>query len=270
MERTFGQIAADARIALFKAFGDLGGGHYGGCFSLIEELVQIYFREMRVDPANPGWPDRDRFVLSKGHAGFGLYAVLAERGFFGREYLSRFDNGVMLPKHADKHRVPGVDVSTGSLGQGLSIAVGMAIAAMRAGKGVRVFTIMGDGEANEGQIWEAAMTAGKYRLGNLTGVVDINRLQCDGDPDDVMPMPGLAAMWEAVGWQVEYADGHDFDQLEAAFARTRGDRDRPAVILAATVKGKGVSFMENVRDWHGGTCTREQYDQGLRELEMAR
>ena len=262
MENKLDQIARSAKIELHKAFGKLGGGHYGGCLSIIEILVQLYFREMRVDPANPQWPQRDRLVLSKGHAGFGLYAVLAQRGFFPSSKLSELENGVMLPKHADKHRVPGVDVSTGSLAQGISIAVGMAIAAQKARKGVRVFSVLGDGELNEGQVWEAAMTAAKYKLDNLIAVVDRNRLSVDGNTDEVMPMGDLEKKWEAFGWNVEKADGHDFAQLSAAFAKARASTGRPTVIIANTVKGKGISFMEGVMEWHGGACTPEQQTQG--------
>lgn len=269
-ERTLEQIAADIRISLFKAFAELEGGHYGACFSITEIMTQLYFREMRVDPANPQWPERDRFVLSKGHAGFGLYATLAERGFFPREFLTSRRDGIILPKHADKHRVPGVDVSTGSLGQGLSIAVGMAIAARRQDKGIRVFALMGDGELNEGQIWEAAMAAAKYGLDNLVGIVDNNRLQVDGPPEAVMPIEPLADKWRSFGWAVEKAAGHDFAQLGAAFERARKVRGQPAVVIAQTIKGKGVSFMENARDWHGGTCTPAQLEIGLGELQAAR
>jgi len=269
MERSLEQVALAARQNLFKALGDLGSGHYGACLSEIELITYLYFEEMNVDPAKPDWAERDRFVLSKGHGGFGLYAVLAERGFMPRERLGRLEDGVMLPKHADKHRVPGVDISTGSLGQGLSVACGMALCATREGKGVRVYAVLGDGECNEGQIWEAAMAAGKYRLGNLVAAVDYNHLQFDGTTDDVMPLEPFADKWRACGWHaITIEDGHDFDLIRKAYAEARMVEDKPVVILAHTVKGKGISFMENALVWHGGSCNEEQLKQGYRDLGM--
>ncbi|MBQ9512135.1 MAG: transketolase [Lachnospiraceae bacterium] len=269
MNRDLEQTALAARQNLFYSLGKLGSGHYGACLSEIELLTYLYCEELRVDPANPEKPDRDRFVLSKGHGGFGLYCVMAECGFLPRKRIAAFENGVMLPKHADKHRIPGVDVSTGSLGQGLSVAVGMALYAKREQKTIRVYAVLGDGECNEGQIWEAAMSASKYRLDNLIAAVDYNGLQFDGDVNEVMPLEPFADKWEAYGWHaIEVKDGHDFDQIRAAYQAAKEIRDKPVVIIARTVKGKGISFMENETTWHGGSCTKEQLQQGYRDLGM--
>lgn len=261
-------VANNARKNLFEAFYKLGSGHYGAVLSEIEPLVYLYFKEMNVRPDDPNWEGRDRFVLSKGHGGFGLYAVLAERGFIPRERLSAYENGVMLPKHADKHRIPGVDISTGSLGQGFSMATGMAIAAQRDKKDIRVYTLLGDGECNEGQVWEAAMAAAKYRLDNFVAVIDKNVLQFDGGTEEVMPLEPFALKWEAFGWHaINVMDGHNFDYLEKAFEEARATKDRPTVIIANTIKGKGISFMEGVTAWHGGSCNDDNYKQGLSDLE---
>ena len=281
MKRSLEEAARAARADLFLALRALGGGHFGACLSEIDILTYLYFEEMNVRPQEPDWPDRDRFVLSKGHGGFGLYSVLAERGFFPRERLSALENGVMLPKHADKHRVPGVDVSTGSLGPGLSIACGMALAAKRSGSSVRVFALLGDGECNEGQIWEAAAFAAKYKLDNLIAAVDANGLQFDGRSEEIMPMEPFAAKWRAFGWNTIEANGHDFEAIRAAYAQAgpgrRGGCDsaagaedgrdeRPSMIIFRTVKGKGLSFMENEVLWHSGNCDDEQFAAGCREL----
>jgi transketolase len=269
MQHELEKAALSARRNLFDALGKLGSGHYGACLSEIEIITYLYFREMNVKPEDPKWEGRDRFVLSKGHGGFGLYAVLAERGFMPRERLARLEDGVMLPKHADKHRIPGVELSTGSLGQGLSAACGMALCAKRDGSPIRVYAVLGDGECNEGQIWEAAMAAGKYKLDNLVATVDYNHLQFDGPTQEVMPLEPFADKWRASGWYaIEVEDGHDFDQLEAAYKEARGVVGKPVVILAHTVKGKGISFMENATEWHGGSCNAEQLAQGYRDLGM--
>lgn len=269
MEKTLEQIALSARQNLFLSLGKLGSGHYGACLSEIEILTYLYFKEMNVRPEEPDWQGRDRFVLSKGHGGFGLYSVLMERGFMPRERLCALENGVMLPKHSDRHRIPGVDASTGSLGQGLSIACGMALAAKRANASIRVFALLGDGEINEGQVWEAAMLASKYKLDNLVAAVDANSLQFDGKCEDIMPMEPLADKWSAFGWYVLEADGHDFAQLHKAYAHAREIKGQPVMILARTVKGKGISFMENATKWHGGTCSEEEIAQGLHDLGIS-
>lgn len=265
MEKTLEQAALNARRDLLTALSSLGGGHFGACLSEIDILTYLYFEEMNIRPEEPLWEGRDRFVLSKGHGGFGLYSVLAQRGFIPRERLSAFEDGVMLPKHADKHRVPGVDLSTGSLGQGLSAACGMALAAKRDDSGVRVFALLGDGECNEGQIWEAAMFAAKYKLNNLIAAVDANGLQFDGRSGDIMPMEPMAEKWKAFGWFVREADGHDFVSVRNAY-RQAALAERPSMIIFRTVKGKGISYMENVTQWHSGNPDPLQLAEGCRQL----
>lgn len=268
MNRTLEQTAHSVRQTLFSSLQRLGGGHYGACLSEVELITYLYFEEMNVRPEEPDWTGRDRFVLSKGHGGFGLYSVLAERGFLTKEQLCEYENGVMLPKHANSQRVPGVDISTGSLGQGLSIACGMALTAKRENSGVRVFAVLGDGECNEGQIWEAAMTASKYKLDNLVAAVDMNGLSFDGKTADIMPMEPFTDKWRAFGWHVFEVDGHDIAQIREAYTKARGIKDKPIMIVAHTVKGKGVSFMEHNRKWHGGTCSEAEIRQGYIDLEM--
>ena len=247
-----------------------GSGHPGGSLSCTEALVALYFDVMKVDPKNPKDPARDRFVLSKGHCGPALYAPLALRGFFPMELLDTMNRGgTDLPSHSDRLHTPGVDMSTGSLGQGLSAAVGMAIAGKMDSAAYRVYALMGDGEIEEGQIWEAAMSAAKYKLDNLCGIVDVNGLQIDGRTADVMPSEPLDAKFAAFGWNVIKADGHDFDSLRAALAAAKAEKGRPSVILAKTVKGKGVSFMENDPGWHGKAPNAEQYEQAMTELNAA-
>lgn len=266
MDKILEKTALAARRNLFIALHRLGGGHFGACLSEIDILTYLYFEEMNIRPEQPEWEGRDRFILSKGHGGFGLYSVLAERGFFPPERLWSYDNGVMLPKHADKHRVPGVDVSTGSLGQGLSVACGMALAAKRDGSGIRVFTLLGDGECNEGQVWEAAMFASKYGLDNLIAAVDSNGLQFDGMSRDIMPMESMAEKWKAFGWDVQEADGHDFESIGKAYKFSGNKNGRPKMIIFRTVKGKGISFMENQINWHSGNCNEEELRDGCRQL----
>lgn len=242
-------------------------GHPGGSLSAAEIVSTLFFQEMRINPDDPRWADRDRFVLSKGHAAPVLYAALAEKGFFPKEELQglrQIDH--MLQGHPDMKKTPGVDMSTGSLGQGLSAANGMALAGKLDGKDYRVFVLLGDGEVAEGQIWEAAMAAAHYKLDNVTAVLDLNGLQIDGPTDSVMCTSPLAEKWRSFGWQVFEVDGHDVDALLAAFAKAKRVKDRPSIILAKTVKGKGVSFMENQAGWHGNAPSVEQGEQALKEL----
>lgn len=261
------RIATTIRRAAFKAMAGAGGGHFGGSLSLIEILTALYWGVLRVDPAAPGKSDRDRLVLSKGHAGPALYATLAERGFFPREWLAELDtSGGRLPKHVDRFKVPGVDVSSGALGQGLSIGAGMALAARLDAQDVRVYVIMGDGECNSGQIWEAAMTASKYRLSNLTGIVDRNHCQVDGASDEVMPLEPFASKWESFGWNVIAVDGHSIPAMLQALRLAARVNDRPSVLLARTIKGKGVSFMEDRYEWHSGSLTNELFEAAMAEL----
>lgn len=259
-------IALSARKHLFESLCILGGGHFGACLSEIDILTYLYFEEMNIDPDRPLKADRDRFVLSKGHGGFGLYSVLMERGFIQKERLTAFENGVMLPKHADKHRIPGVDISTGSLGQGLSIAAGMALVIKRDELDNKVYCLLGDGECNEGQVWEAAMFASKYKLDNLIGAVDLNQLQFDGRTEEIMPMDPVRDKWQAFGWHVIEANGHDFWDIREAYKEASTITGKPVMILFHTIKGKGISFMENQVKWHGGSCNETEFEQGMREL----
>lgn len=260
--------AAKARRLGLDMVYRAASGHLGGSFSALDLLTLLYQEVMHIDPARPQDPDRDRFVLSKGHCTPGLYPTLALRGYFPEEELKQFRSiDGHMSGHAEMHHVKGVDMSTGSLGQGVSAAVGMAMAGKLDRKGYQVYTLLGDGELEEGQVWEAAMAAAKYKLDNLCAVVDVNGLQIDGRTADVMPTEPLDQKFAAFGWQVEQADGHDFDSLRAAFARAAAAQGRPAVILARTVKGKGVSFMEDNAGWHGKAPNDEQYQQAAAELD---
>ncbi len=266
--RELAVIATRARLAGLAAVYGCQSGHIGGSFSAMDILTVLYQEVLRVDPSRPDDPDRDRFVLSKGHCTPALYPTLALRGFFPLEDLKLFRSiEGHLSGHAEMHHVKGVDMSTGSLGQGLSAAVGMALAARLDGRDCRVYALMGDGEIEEGQIWEAAMSAAKYRLSNLCGIVDVNGLQIDGRTADVMPSEPLDEKWAAFGWNVIKTDGHDYAALSKAFADAKKEKKRPTVILAATVKGKGVSFMENDPGWHGKAPNEEQYAKAKSELE---
>lgn len=246
---------------------EAGSGHPGGSLSVVEILTLLYFHFMKVDPERPDWPDRDRLILSKGHACPAWYAVLAERGFFPVEELLTLRRlGSRLQGHPDMRKTPGVEASTGSLGQGLSFANGVALAGKLDGRSYRVYAILGDGEIQEGQIWEAAMAAAHYKLDNLTAILDFNGLQIDGPVAEVMsPLP-VQDKWAAFGWNVISSDGHDFDDLAAAFEEARRCRGKPTMVVAKTVKGKGISFMENQVDWHGKAPSQKELELGLREL----
>lgn len=244
-----------------------GSGHPGGSLSAADIVATLYFSAMRLDPERPDWPDRDRFVLSKGHAAPVLYAALAERGYFPVAELTTLRQlGSPLQGHPDMNKVPGVEMSTGSLGQGLSAANGMALALRLDGRDSRVYVLLGDGELQEGQVWEAAMAAAHYKLDNLTAFVDYNGLQIDGPVAEVMsPLP-LADKWRAFGWEVLEINGHDVTAIKEAVARARTIKGRPTAVIAGTVKGKGVSFMEGAVNWHGSAPKGEQKEQALREL----
>lgn len=259
--------AAKARLLGLDMVYGAASGHLGGSFSAMDLLTVLYQNVMQVDPADPSDPDRDRFVLSKGHCTPALYPTLALRGYFPTEELKLFRsvNGHMSG-HAEMHHVKGVDMSTGSLGQGISAAVGMALAGKLDRKNYRVYTLLGDGEIEEGQVWEAAMSAAKFHLDNLCAVVDVNGLQIDGATADVMPSEPLDKKWEAFGWHVISCDGHDYQAIEAAFEQARAVKGQPTVLLARTVKGRGVSFMENNAGWHGKAPNAEQYEQAKAEL----
>lgn len=243
-------------------------GHPGGSLSAADIITALYFREMNIDPANPKNDDRDRFILSKGHVCPILYSALGMKGFFPKEELATLRKyGSILQGHPDMKRCPGIDISTGSLGQGFSCGVGMALAAKRDGKSYRVFVLIGDGESQEGQIWEAAETAAKYGLDNLVLFVDNNRLQNDGTCEDIMPTQDLRAKFEAFGFDAKRVNGHSMQEIVAALDGIRGRADgKPSCIVCDTVKGKGVSFMENVVSWHGTAPDDKQYGQAMQEL----
>jgi Transketolase, N-terminal subunit len=247
--------------------GDAGTGHPGGCLSGVEIVTSLYFSVMRIRPEEPKWPDRDRFILSKGHASALLYGVLAERGYFPVENLATFRRPwSKLAGHPDMNKVPGVDMTTGSLGQGLSVANGIAIAAKYDSRESRVYVLLGDGEIQEGQVWEAAMSAVHYKLDNVTAFIDRNGLQIDGPTEEVMGVEPLTDKWRGFGWHVIEIDGHNFPQIIAATEEARTTKGKPTVIIAKTLKGKGVSFMEGAVEWHGKAPAGELYEQAKREL----
>jgi len=255
------------RRRIIEMVADAASGHPGGSLSATDILAVLYFKVLRHRPDAPHWPDRDRFVLSKGHAAPALYAALAQVGYFTLDQLKTFRRfGSPLQGHPELGRLPGVEASTGSLGQGISLGVGMALAGRIDRKDYRVYVLIGDGEANEGQVWEAAMFAAARRLDHLTVILDRNRQQLDGWTAEVLDIEPLAEKWRAFGWQVIDIDGHDLPQIEAAFNQAHGVTDRPTLILARTVKGKGVSFMENNIEFHGVAPNAAQRAAALLEL----
>jgi len=260
--------ATQIRLDILEEVFSASSGHPGGSMSIAEILAFLYFHEMRIDPKNPKWEDRDRFVLSKGHTAPGLYAALAERGFFPTEDLKTFRHiDSYLQGHPDMKGVPGVDMSSGSLGLGVSTACGMALSAKVYNKDYRVYTVLGDGECAEGQVWEAAMFAAHYKLDNLTAFVDFNGLQIDGKITDVMNSTPIDEKYKAFGWHVIVIDGHDLEQIEKAVEEAKATKGKPTMILCKTTKGKGVSFMENQAGWHGKAPNAEQYEQAVAELK---
>ena len=260
--------ATKARLLGWEMVHDAKSGHPGGSFSAMDAMTVLYFDIMRIDPAKPQDPDRDRFVLSKGHCTPALYPLLALRGYFPVEDLKLFRSiQGHLSGHPDMVHVKGVDMSTGSLGQGISAAVGMALAGKMDHKDYRVYAVMGDGEIEEGQVWEAAMAATKYQLDNLCAVLDVNGLQIDGKTDDVMPSGPLDQKFTAFGWNVIPVDGHDYGALEDAFRQAEACKGKPTLLLAHTIKGKGIALMEGDYTWHGKAPNDEQYAQGRAELE---
>jgi transketolase len=262
------KVAARVRKHIIDEVFSASSGHPGGSLSCADILTALYFNEMRVDPNNPRWPERDRFVLSKGHCAPALYAVLAEKGFFPVKDLVTFRSAESyLQGHPSMKDVPGVDMSTGSLGQGISAAVGMALAGKVDNKDYRVYSILGDGELQEGQVWEAFMAAAHYKLDNLTAFLDHNGLQIDGNITDVMSPEKVEDKFAAFGWNVMVIDGHDFEQILSALESAKNCKGKPTVIVAKTVKGKGVSFMENQAGWHGSAPNKEQRDQAVAEIE---
>lgn len=259
--------AQELRQLVIKMIGEAGSGHPGGSLSCAEILAVLYFHELRLDPERPDWPDRDRFILSKGHAAPLLYAALAKRGFFPVEELLTLRRlGSRLQGHPDCRRLPGVEMSTGSLGQGLSVGNGLALAAKLDGRPYRVYVLLGDGEIQEGMVWEASMAAAHYRLDNLVAIVDHNGLQIDGPVVEVMSPEPLAQKWQAFGWEVLSVNGHEVGEIAGALEYARRVKGKPTMIIAETVKGKGVSFMENRVEWHGVAPKGEELARALAEL----
>jgi transketolase len=245
--------------------------HLGGSLSAVEILVTLYFGVMRIDPQKPQMPERDRFVLSKGHAAPALYAVMAERGFFPKEELKTFcKNGTRLQKHIDMHKIPGIDASSGSLGQGLSIAIGMALADRMDKKDRYVYVVMGDGELQEGQVWEAAMAAGNLKLDRLIAFVDANQMQVDGFVKNIMNVEPLEEKWKSNNWHVQRINGNDLEQILDAIQTAKQMKDKAHIIIADTVKGKGVDFMEFQVDWHSKGLTEEEYNNAVAQVDTER
>jgi len=262
--------ACKVRMGVIESTYGAKAGHPGGSLSAADVYTYLYFKEMNIDPKNPKWEGRDRFVLSKGHTTPGLYSVLAQRGFFPVEDLPTFRHiDSYLQGHPNMNMVPGVDMSTGSLGQGISVAVGMALGAKHTGKENRVYALLGDGEIQEGQVWEACMAASHYKLDNMCIVVDNNGLQIDGNISDVMSPYPIVDKLVAFGFHVIAIDGHDFDQIEAAFNEAKTIKGQPTAIVMTTTKGKGVSYMENKAGWHGKAPNAEEYAQAMAELNAA-
>ncbi len=262
--------ALKIRRQIIEAVYSAQSGHPGGSLAIADVLAYLYFDKMRIDPARPDWPDRDRFVLSKGHCSPGLYSALALRGYFPLSEIPGFRHyGRILQGHPDMHLVPGVDMSTGSLGQGISAACGMALAGKIDGKNYRVYAVMGDGEQEEGEVWEAAMFAAQYQLDNLCAWLDFNGLQIDGRLEDVVSPEPLPEKYRAFGWHVIEIGAHDFAAIEAAYAEAETVKGKPSIIIARSIKGKGVSFMENQAEWHGKAPNAAQYEQAVRELDTA-
>ncbi len=259
-------MARELRRDIIETIYTAGSGHPGGSLSELEILIALYFKVMRHNPRDPQWPDRDRFILSKGHASPGFYAVLARAGYFPRKELATFRKlNSRIQGHAHP-MTPGVEMNSGSLGMGLSFALGCALAARLDGRDYQVYALLGDGECDEGEIWEAAMAAAHHQTTNLVAIVDRNRIQNDRFTDDVMRLEPLASKWRDFGWQALEADGHDFNALLSALTQARQSTDGPAVIIAHTVKGKGVSFMENNPGFHGRAPDAEEYRKAMEEL----
>ena len=260
--------ACKVRMNAIRGVHAAKAGHPGGSLSAADMFTYLYFKEMNIDPANPKWEDRDRFVLSKGHTAPGLYATLALRGFFPVEDMDSLRQiGSHLQGHPNMNETPGVDMSTGSLGQGISAAAGMALGAKYQKKDCRVYTLLGDGEIQEGQVWEACMFASHYNLDNLCVIVDNNGLQIDGKVADVMSPYPIPEKLRAFGFEVVEIDGHDFDQIEAAFEKAKATKGKPFGIVMKTIKGKDVSFMENNAGWHGKAPNDDEYAQAMSELQ---
>lgn len=260
--------ASDIRKTVVTMIYEAQTGHPGGSLSAADILTCLYYHHMNIDPENPEWEDRDRLILSKGHAAPTVYAILGDMGFFPREELKSFRQiGSILQGHPDRKKTPGIEMTAGSLGQGLSAAIGLALGAKLNNKKYRSYAYLGDGELNEGQIWEAVMYAYKEKLDNLVAIVDYNGVQLDGCCRDIMPMTPMKAKWEAFGWRVLEVNGHNVGDILDVLEQADLVTDGPVVIIADTIKGRGVSFMQNDHRWHGQSPTKEQYEQAIQELE---
>lgn len=261
------QVATEIRKDIVRSVHAAGSGHPGGSLSAADILATLYFHKMKVDPQNPKWEERDRFVLSKGHGAPVLYATLAEKGFFPKDELLKLRHvDAMLQGHPDMKGTPGVEMSTGSLGQGFSTSIGMALASKLDQKDSRVYVLLGDGEVQEGIVWEAAMAAAHYQLDNLTAIMDFNGLQIDGCTDEVMCINPIADKWQSFRWHVIVIDGHNYEEIVNALDEAEGTKGKPTMIIAKTIKGKGVSFMENQVGWHGNAPKKEEAEKALEEL----
>ncbi|MCL4416307.1 MAG: transketolase [Actinobacteria bacterium] len=262
--------ANDVRKNIIKMMYNSGLGHIGGSLSCADILTVLYFNELDICPENPRFKNRDRFILSKGHSAAALYSVLAERGFFNKEIL--FNSFIkcdgILQEHTDRNKIPGVDVSTGSLGQGLSVGVGMALGSKLKKLSFRIYVVIGCGEMQEGQIWEAAMAASHYHLGNLCVFVDYNKLQVCGFNNEIMSIEPVSKKWEAFNWNVIEIDGHSIDEILKSLNKAKQVKKKPTMIIARTIKGKGISFMENDYTWHSAKITEEIYKKAIKELEL--
>jgi len=262
--------AREVRKAVIEAIGRLGIGHIGGCMSIVETLVILYHKFLRIDPADPRKPDRDKLILSKGHAGPTLYAILADLGFFPKDWLATLNRGgSRLPSHCDMNLTPGVDMTTGSLGHGLSAGVGMAIGHRLDKLPGRIYVVIGDGECNEGQVWEAAMSAAQFGLDNLIAFLDYNKLELDGYLEEVMDIADITAKWVSFNWFVQRIDGHDYRQLEKAILRAQAQRGKPSMIVLDTVKGKGCSFAENRVESHNMVFDLQKAREAIAILDRA-
>lgn len=263
------KISKEIRKKILKMIFASNNSHIGSAFSCVDILTVLYFKIIRIDPKNPLNQNRDRFILSKGHAISALYATLAQKKFFSDKLLDSFCvNGSCLTGHSSKDSVPGVEVSTGSLGHGLAMGAGMAMVAKNENKNYRVFAILSDGECNEGSVWETAMFANRYQLDNLIAIIDYNKLQAFGNTEDVLKLEPLKDKWKSFGWEVKEVDGHNFKEMEKTMKTIPFKKNKPSVIIAHTVKGKGVSFMENKLEWHYKSPSEQQYNTALKELDQ--
>ncbi|MCL5104873.1 MAG: transketolase [Armatimonadetes bacterium] len=264
------RVAAQARALILKTVHQSNAGHTGGALSMCEILAVLYFKAMNIDPARPDWPKRDRFILSKGHAAVGLYAILCLRGYFGEQCMCEFDHiDGRLQGHPDMLKTPGVDMSTGSLGQGLSAGIGMALGRDRRGMAFHVYVLLGDGELQEGQVWEAAMYAGHHKVRRLIAIIDYNQLQLTGWTRDTLDLDPLARKWESFGWNVLSCDGHSVPELINTIEKAKSIEDGPVVVIAKTLKGRGISFIEGNVSWHAKAPSESELEQALSELECA-